>query len=483
MNKWVPILLLSVFAGTLVSSARPPQSKRGFDVNTFAGLPALHQGRVKPLDSIARSSLLLLSGKQNLKTKETHLSAIEWLMEVLWNGESAKDDEVIQIDDPDVLGLFGMEQTKRRTYSFSELKPYLPEIELQAQHASGLPPQQRSRFQESVLLLQNRLVLFQKLLNTFKPEGQPDFFPIPTREVATGEFAWVSFEEGQALDLHQDQPAQTARAYLELGRAYQKNDSGDFNKTVGLLQSYLADLPRSNARKTRHESLFNRVAPFYQSMTIYVAALLLVCFSFLGLTETWRKSSYYLLLLAFVVHTAGLVSRIVLQGRPPVTNLYSSAVFVGWVAVLFGLILEKLSKKGMASLATACAGFLTLIIAHHLSLQGDTMEMLQAVLDSNFWLATHVITITIGYGATFIAGFMAAIYLVRRALDKHWNPVLAESLERMVYGTVCFGLLFSFMGTVLGGIWADQSWGRFWGWDPKENGALLIVLWTAFILH
>ena len=109
--------------------------------------------------------------------------------------------------------------------------------------------------------------------------------------------------------------------------------------------------------------------------------------------------------------------------------------------------------------------------------------MMRAVLDSNFWLATHVVTVTVGYSATFLAGALALIYVVRGVLTRSLDVRTADSLVRMVYGTVCFATLFSFVGTVLGGIWADQSCGRFWGWDPKENGALIIVLWNALILH
>ena len=111
------------------------------------------------------------------------------------------------------------------------------------------------------------------------------------------------------------------------------------------------------------------------------------------------------------------------------------------------------------------------------------MEMMRAVLDTNFWLATHVVTVTLGYASTFVAGFLAIIYILRGVFTTTLTAETAKSLARMVYGIVCFATLFSFVGTVLGGIWADQSWGRFWGWDPKENGALLIVLWNATILH
>jgi len=116
-------------------------------------------------------------------------------------------------------------------------------------------------------------------------------------------------------------------------------------------------------------------------------------------------------------------------------------------------------------------------------MSGDTMEMLRAVLDTNFWLSTHVVAITTGYASMFVAGLLAIIYILRGFFTRSLSPELGKTLARMVYGIVCFSTLFSFVGTILGGIWADQSWGRFWGWDPKENGALLIVLWNAIILH
>jgi ABC-type transport system involved in cytochrome c biogenesis permease subunit len=146
-------------------------------------------------------------------------------------------------------------------------------------------------------------------------------------------------------------------------------------------------------------------------------------------------------------------------------------------------VLELIYKNAIGTVAGGLMGFATLIIAHHLAFTGDTMEMMRAVLDSNFWLGTHVVTITIGYGATFLAGFLAIIYIFRGIFTRSLDKKTADALTRMVYGIVCFATLFSLVGTILGGIWADQSWGRFWGWDPKENGALIIVLWNATILH
>jgi ABC-type transport system involved in cytochrome c biogenesis permease subunit len=272
---------------------------------------------------------------------------------------------------------------------------------------------------------------------------------------------------------------QLARA----GVAYRAQDPASFNRSVADLTA-TAELGRPDAiAHSEHEWLFNEAQPFYSGMVIYVLALLAVFVSWAWRPELMQRLAFGLLVAGALVHTLGLASRVILQGRPPVTNLYSSAVFVGWVAVLLGVLLERLYKRGFATAVAAASGFASLLVAHHLSSDGDTMEMMRAVLDSNFWLATHVVTITIGYSGTFLAGALAIAWVVRRHVVRRADPVASKALVSMTYGIICFALFFSFVGTVLGGIWADQSWGRFWGWDPKENGALLIVLWNAIILH
>jgi ABC-type transport system involved in cytochrome c biogenesis permease subunit len=177
--------------------------------------------------------------------------------------------------------------------------------------------------------------------------------------------------------------------------------------------------------------------------------------------------------------------------------------------MVLGLVLERIYRVGIGNIVASFAGFITLLIAHNLAIGGDTMEMLRAVLDTNFWLATHVVVVTLGYASTFVAGLLAITYIflgvltpllkeklgartaaassgpkiTKAATTAASQMEIGKALTKMIYGIVCFATLFSFVGTVLGGIWADQSWGRFWGWDPKENGALLIVLWNAIILH
>jgi ABC-type transport system involved in cytochrome c biogenesis permease subunit len=216
---------------------------------------------------------------------------------------------------------------------------------------------------------------------------------------------------------------------------------------------------------------------------LYVIAFLCAVVSWLRWPAALGPLAFRLVAIAFALSTAGIVTRMWLEARPPVTNLYSSALFVGWGAVALCLALEAVYRNAIGSVTAGLTGFATLLIAHHLALGGDTLEMMRAVLDSNFWLATHVVTIAVGYSATFLAGFLGLVYVLRGLLTRSLDAATAESIHRMMYGVICFATLFSFVGTVLGGIWADQSWGRFWGWDPKENGALIIVIWNAIILH
>ncbi|HSN13009.1 MAG TPA: cytochrome c biogenesis protein CcsA, partial [Anaeromyxobacteraceae bacterium] len=272
-------------------------------------------------------------------------------------------------------------------------------------------------------------------------------------------------------------------AWARLARAWTGQDAPGFGRAVADLRRLTAGAAPQAASRAAAEAAFNRAGPFYSGIVVYVLAMLALFVSWLWKPAPLRAAAHGLLVAGALVHTAGLAARMVLQGRPPVTNLYSSAVFVGWIVVVLGLVLERVHRRGFGVAVAASAGFASLLVAHHLGTSGDTMEMMRAVLDSNFWLATHVVAITMGYGGTFLAGALAIGFALRRHVAPRSDPAGGKALASMIYGVVCFSLFFSFLGTVLGGIWADQSWGRFWGWDPKENGALLIVLWNAAILH
>jgi ABC-type transport system involved in cytochrome c biogenesis permease subunit len=511
------------------------------------------------------------------------LNSTDWLVEVFFKPEVADTRPIFLIHHPDLiselkLGETGIAKSGLRYYTFEELGAVLDEITKQGRKAGETEDAQRTPYQKQVMKLANAVMLYQRLKNSIQPEGTHNFvgliadyqaalpaglaafraqqaggqadtealqkfagtaqkfdavanfaYPlaVPPVDRALDKDAWVNVGTSLLGTIQTGEIQPAVGYFARMATAYGHGDAAEFNSAVAGYKSWLAPNFSREVRKGRAEYYFNQVKAFLHATIIYIFAFVLAGGALLtfgvspNLSESLRRSAFYLIALAFVVHTCALVFRMVLEGRPPVTNLYSSAIFIGWGACLLGLILESVYKVGLGCLVAGFAGFVTLLIAHNLALGGDTMEMMRAVLDTNFWLATHVVVVTLGYASTFVAGTLALFYIIlgmfTRTLTTPMSPgpahvvgvaaavmvktggsqaktittvagaaqrgELGKALAKMVYAIVCFATLFSFTGTVLGGIWADQSWGRFWGWDPKENGALLIVIWNVLILH
>jgi ABC-type transport system involved in cytochrome c biogenesis permease subunit len=242
------------------------------------------------------------------------------------------------------------------------------------------------------------------------------------------------------------------------------------------------DLWGSALSKMPFERRFNSTDPFYISLIFYVLIFIICCFGLLIQKKFIWSLAINGFAITILIHTFAVWCRYYISGYPPVTNLYSSAVFIGWGVAVIGYVLEITYKRYFGMIASAIAGFACLFISVNLSGDGETMGTMVAVLDTKFWLATHVITVTLGYTATFLAGGIGIIWILSSLISGGVKED-DKSMIRSMYGVVCYGMFLSFVGTVLGGLWADDSWGRFWGWDPKENGALMIVLWNAVILH
>ena len=294
--------------------------------------------------------------------------------------------------------------------------------------------------------------------------------------------------------------------YETLKSAYFNQEVLTFNQTVDQIRKLIEQRASADTSTIAFEKTYNGYEPFYRSSIGYLWIFLIASAAWLvsvytkpengteGISKPYSTVLTCLLEWYSSLIPLDLVGGCILREDSPVTNLYSSALFISWGAVLLCFLTEKFLRLGIASAMGSLIGFGGLVVAHNLSIDsslnpsGDTMEMMRAVLDSNFWLATHVVTITIGYSTTFLAGFLGIAYvlsmLFRLFLKTSKNAKdFNKTMVSMIFGITCFSLFFSLVGTVLGGIWADQSWGRFWGWDAKENGALLIVIWNAILLH
>lgn len=559
MKRLLPLLFLLGGLAFVARTLVPPRASSEFDLHGFGQLPVVSNGRVKPFDTIGRTSLLLLQGRQRVSsptTGELVSSPTEWLLDALFRPEKADTYPTFAIDNTELLALIGKSEDdlrinytstpkkvlailgflpgRHRRFAYAELEPHLKTIDDQAKLAQPVEAPRRSAFQKAVIQLYGNLIHYQRLKFSLVPPDRPDFLQDLSEfqnSVAAGVAAVRAREAGQTHDQAAAQQTidlgqrfmtmsemglllavppltgqeeagnwksagaalidtfQTGRVnpfvltYAGLARTWRSGQAKEFNEIVRLYRAQMEKALPVALSKSDAETRFNATQPFYTSMQLYALAFFVAVFSWLKWPDALGRGAFWLVLIAWIVATVGIGTRMWLEGRPPVTNLYSSALFVGWGAVALCLVLETVYRNAVGSVAAGTIGFATLLIAHHLSLSGDTLEMMRAVLDSNFWLATHVVVVTAGYSATFLAGFLAIIYVLRGVLTRSLDRPTADALARMVYGIVCFATLFSFAGTVLGGIWADQSWGRFWGWDPKENGALIIVIWNAVILH
>lgn len=536
------ILATALFCIFLIANLTSrPSAYPEFDVQSVGLLPVQVGGRIQPLDTVARVNLLVIAERQSLSPDMTgqpgeRRTAIEWLMDVTMRPEIANNYRIFKLVYPEDLGFEGLKDGDTRFYSFNELAPYIGRILESFQNLD--PSNPRDAYEKQIIKLHQSLGRYQGLLQSFHPLDRLDhllsYYDGFEESIRPGMTAFHRQQAGDEFDeaelarfmgfmltfqnmaeranLRLIPPATRADipyvdwdnigsslmssitrgnvdpfvlAYARLTTSFRQDNPVAFNETAAAMLSTLEKRYPEQVTRVHFEQTFNAASPFITAMILYLLAFILTAVGWFGSTNNaFNRTAFWIIFLTFLLHTVGLLARMYIQGRPPVTNLYASAIFVGWGSVLLCLILERLNRNGIANAAGAIIGACSLIVAHNLALlTGDTLEMVQAVLDSNFWLATHVVVITLGYSAMFVAGALGLFFIVRAVFTPGFTASQARNIGRMVYGVICFAALFSLVGTILGGIWADQSWGRFWGWDPKENGALLIVILTAIILH
>ena len=304
----------------------------------------------------------------------------------------------------------------------------------------------------------------------------------PAKDDTTG--LWISpweLLDGREIEPHQDRIMKSMEAYLV---ARYDNNSGAMSDA---LKSYRAGLLSSPGDRVKFsilekETWLNKANLFTLSLVFYLFGFILLGISWMVQPILLKNVAYGSLISGFMFHTYGIYLRMVIMSRPPISTLYETVIFVGFVIVLLSVVIEYLRKDGLGVFIGSVSGSMLHYVGFGYAADGDTLEMLVAVLNSNFWLATHVTTIILGYGTSLMAGLIGHLYLIEKIRVPN-NSKRLKSIYDNMFGVTLIALFFTLFGTILGGIWADQSWGRFWGWDPKENGALLIVLWQLMMVH
>ncbi len=374
--------------------------------------------------------------------------------------------------EPPLHGLFG-----KKSIWVSDFLTALPEVARKTQKSgSGLSPDAQAAFSRLSRDLERRMVSARGLV----------FFPPPAG--STGKEWMTAFDVVELAVTG----FPVAPAHIKMLQALEKmrsarTDPAAVNAAMREFHKGAVDLAKERGEydKVELEVFYYKQDPFYRSLYVYLLGFILVALTWLlPHVRRLRLASIIVVGGALLYHTYGLVLRCILRSRPPVSNLYETIIFITAIVVAVALVLEYINRRGIGLGAAPALGVIGLFVAHKFELtkKEDTIAPLIAVLDTNFWLATHVTAITIGYAGGLLAGALGHIYVIGRAFKKG-SEKFYSSLGRMVYGTICFSLIFSVVGTILGGVWANESWGRFWGWDPKENGALLIVLYQLVLIH
>ena len=520
--------VLAGCAGLVAYAAWPPRTPMGtMNLYEAGKIPVIFEGRVKPLDTLARNTLQVLSNRETFKDDEGHRQpAIRWLLDIMAGSEAAQRHRVFRIDNVYVLDRLGLEWREGHLYSLEEIRKKAKDFDADVEQTRKKPVDELVPNERKLLELDRRVKSFRLIEESLvQPEfprpddeirervrarGQslkaqladaearliktahpPLVVPIRVAEGTTEQIEWKplisalvqDYFDVKVLQSRASDPAVVA--WETILTSYSKDEPDEFNQAVANYQALLVSEapPQLASADTGYEAYFNHFSPLHVAWMLYIVGFVLSAAAWLGWTRPINRAAFWLNVFTLALHTFALLSRIYISGRPPVTNLYSTAPFIGWGCVVLALCLERIFRLGIGNLIATIAGFASLYIASKLAVDGDTFTVLQAVLDTQFWLATHVVVINLGYAATFLAGMFGLLYIGRGILTPSLTPDVEKALTRMMYGTLCFAIFFSFVGTVLGGLWADDSWGRFWGWDPKENGALMIVLWNALVLH
>jgi ABC-type transport system involved in cytochrome c biogenesis permease subunit len=507
------------------------------DLRQFKRILIADQGRIKPLDSFSKTLSLKISGQSKNHN--------EWLYEALLEPEKANEKDFFLIENPELKEALNLDKKKKR-FSFNELDKASKKLFELARQIAPKEEKDLTLFDKQVIVLRTNFYAFINITNAFlysienkafttdssvasklnlgssqnslydilqvSEELSTEIAKIDTNKdelsaleqgllkLSMSVYAWVenfkNFDDTfvsetrfSIIPISKNEwlspwqvifnPKKETNSYLRLLSEAQKN-----YKDPKIFNEKLKDFNKKTLKAIDYKSFFVEAEILYNKLNPFKFALIFYLIAIISIGVTIKIKSQIALtgtVIAFAFNTIGLILRIIIMQRAPVSNIYETFIFIAWAIALIGLIIYLIEKNNIGILLSSICGFALLLISFKFAAEGDTMQALIAVLNSNFWLSTHVITITLGYAGVFAAGVIGHVYIIQKLIRTE-EKVLSKTKSYLL-GILGFGLAMSFLGTLLGGIWADQSWGRFWGWDPKENGALLIVLWTALLFH
>lgn len=467
-------------------------------------LPVQDNGRLKPYDTFARESLEVVYGKDTYEGKPAHEVLLTWLLEpTTWEKKP-----VFQIVDPLVKKGLNLDEKK---------KLFTPEEVLKSERLSTLMQELASKreskekldpYMQALQRLESQIFVLRGMASGLLLHVAP-----PLAEVASGsgsdagavaEAPRSAQSPGVVTGMESDLswlsvaalPPDLASAFADLTKAFVRSleKPVDLPELEESLQKFMSLARARNPalypspERMHWEVHYNSFHPFGWAWKLYLIAVLcglLIWVFQRPLHSGWMyRLSWVFAGLGMALHLYGFALRIYLAGRAPVSNMYETVVWVGFGAVVFAMIFEALYKWRFVLLAGNLVATLCMIVADRAPTVLDpSLQPLEAVLRSNFWLTTHVLTITVSYAAFFLSFALGFIGLFSAVRNPDLKSPQLRAISLAAYRGIQVGVAFLAPGIILGGIWADYSWGRFWGWDPKETWALIALLGYLAILH
>lgn len=462
--------------------------------DTLAKIPVQQGGRVKPFETFAREAVLYVTGRPAWNKQPATQTVWEWMAVP----EKWIDQSLIYVSAPQVRSEFGLKLINKRVSSEVVLSDKVfGEAVQDAIH-------RREKKESLTFVDKKRIEVYERAVFLSQLSGGvlPGWIPEPQNPHA----AWLRFADFAAepaewmralppaeLEAFQQSAAAFAGIFKQESvlAADQLKAAQNFRASVDAVWSKLG--VSIDRRLLDQEIFYNRLHAFGRGSKLYlIAALFFLAANFVR--ARGEKNKGYLLGAGFVaygvallLHVAGFYLRCVISGRAPVTNMYESVVWVSLATAIFSLpIYFYLRQISVLAIAAFVAAVGLLIAESFPAVLDPAISPLVPVLRSNLWLTVHVLTITMSYGAFALAwglGHAVVFGYAFKSKKKVGKREWLEPLSLAVYRALQIGVVLLAAGTVLGGVWANYSWGRFWGWDPKETWALIALLGYLVVLH
>ncbi len=461
------------------SSDAAPADTSTLDLKQW-GLVAIQDGgRRKPEDTFAKEKLIRITGRSAYTDKTGRKwSANDFVLSALLETHDWKNDPMVLVSFGKLKEQLGLDKTQRR-FSFAQLAGST-ELQRLANQAQALKRAEKplDRVQQEALSVSDRLTLLVHLMDG----SALLIIPAPTNEAD----AWLD-PSGWSKYYSETQFAPIRIQLQTLATAYLNGDAFNFSRAANQLRDNLRALSPSiypQERQLRLEYFYNHFEGFYQAIWCYGIALVILLAAHLRKRgRALQNIGIAVALLGLLFQASGIIMRCVIAGRPPVTNMYESIIWVSFAVSFFGMIFFARYRATVYLLAALPVTLIALLLVHQMPIaMPSSIDPLVPVLRDNFWLTIHVLTITLSYAAFALAMGFGHILLWRYAR----NPAAARADAPMhfwLYRVLQLGVLLLAAGTILGGVWANYSWGRFWGWDPKETWALIALLCYILALH